>query len=240
MWERERSWFRAYLSGHFNQLLIFLFLVFLFRPYGRGPLYTAIWELCFTGVFFASVFNCRHPKRVKIAATVLGIPALLLNWITLAFPWPVWVVVSQSLTLAFMALCTASILYGVVLRARVTMETLRGVVCAYFMIGFVFSFSYLLIEYLFPGSFHLIDRDVTALSHSHYLSEMMYFSFVTLLAIGYGDITPLTDFGQTIVILEATMGQFYIAILVSRIVSVYSFISDKNLLNKIKEMTHHE
>ncbi len=61
----------------------------------------------------------------------------------------------------------------------------------------------------------------------------MYFSFVTLLTIGYGDITPLQAISQTFVILEGIIGQFYIAILVARIVSVYSLMQDKELLAKV-------
>ena len=61
---------------------------------------------------------------------------------------------------------------------------------------------------------------------------MMYFSFVTLITIGFGDITPLKDISQTVVILEGIVGQFYVAILVARIVSVYAFYADKELLAK--------
>ena len=60
----------------------------------------------------------------------------------------------------------------------------------------------------------------------------MYFSFVTLLTIGYGDITALKDLAQTCSILEGIAGQFYIAILVSRLVAVYSFYEHKLHLTK--------
>ncbi len=64
---------------------------------------------------------------------------------------------------------------------------------------------------------------------------MLYFSFVTLLTIGYGDITAVKDTAQTAVIMEGIIGQFYIAILVARIVSIYSFFSDKKLIRTFEK-----
>jgi len=134
-----------------------------------------------------------------------------------------------------MTLCTVSTLYDVIRRARVTLETLRGVVCAYFMIAFVFAYIYCLLEYLIPGSFHLLVKDTNFVTYSRNLSQLMYFSFITLLTIGFGDITATLDISQTAVVLEGIIGQFYIAILVAKIVSVYSISSDKRLLNQIEK-----
>ncbi|HEY5234544.1 MAG TPA: ion channel, partial [Rhabdochlamydiaceae bacterium] len=137
--------------------------------------------------------------------------------------------------IVFMVLCTISTLYDVIRRAKVTLETLRGVVCAYFMIAFVFAYIYYLLEYLFPGSFHLITRDPNFVTYSRNLSQLMYFSFITLLTIGFGDITATLDISQTMVVLEGIVGQFYIAILVARIVSVYSISSDKRLIQQLEK-----
>jgi voltage-gated potassium channel len=91
------------------------------------------------------------------------------------------------------------------------------------------------IEYIVPGSFHLLERDTSFVTYSRDLAQMMYFSFVTLLTIGFGDITPLKDVAQTAVVIEGIIGQFYVAILVARIVSVYAFFSDKKLVDKIEK-----
>ncbi len=64
---------------------------------------------------------------------------------------------------------------------------------------------------------------------------MLYLSFITLLTIGFGDIVPIRDMGQTAVVLEGIIGQFYIAILVSRLVGIYSFNSNKRLLETLEK-----
>lgn len=235
MIDHIQRFFKRFNNGYYNYLLIFLLLLFAFRPYKDGFIYVAIWKFALTGVFIASIFNCKHHRSVKTIAIVLAIPTIILGWAELFHHHYDIYIPSVALTIAFMWVCTLSILYDVLLRAKVTLETLRGVVCVYFMIAFVFAYMFYLIEYLIPDSFHLIHPDAPFISNSRTLGQLMYFSFITLLTIGFGDISPLKDLSQTFVVIEGIMGQFYIAILVARIVSVYSFFSDKALLRKLEE-----
>lgn len=217
----------AYFSGYFSQLLISLILLFIFRPYDRGPVYTSIWQILFVVVFLSAIFNCDHSKKVKVAATLFAVPAVILHWLQLISPHPFLAIVFLTLTTIFIFITTTSIIQQVVLNARVRLETLRGVVCAYFMVAFGFAFIYYLLDLITPGTFHADFFQPEMISHSRYLSEMMYYSFVTLLCIGYGDVIAVKDIGQTFTILEGIIGQFYIAILVSRLVAVYSFFEHK-------------
>lgn len=229
--------FRKMNKAHYNYLLILLIILFIFRPYDQGFTYLAIWKSFFACTILTAIFNCKHHLRVKVAAISAAIPTFVLGWVELYHSSQLIFVIHIFFILCFLWVCTTSIIYDVILHAKVTIETLRGVVCAYFMIAFVFAYMYYLIEYLMPGSFQLIHRDVSFVTYSNNLAELMYFSFVTLLTIGFGDITPLGDVAQTVVIMEGIIGQFYIAILVARIVSVYAFFNDARLLQKALEGT---
>lgn len=229
-----QKFLKKFNKGYYNYLLISLVLLFVFRPYQQDLHYIAVWKSLLTIVFIAAIFNCKHHRTVRRIIFVLAIPTLILGWLELLHPHYDIYIPSVILTIIFMWLCTISILYDVLLRAKVTLETLRGVVCVYFMIAFAFAYMYYFTNYIFPGSFHLIYADIPFASHSRILAELMYFSFITLLTVGYGDITPTKDIAQTLVVLQATIGQFYVAILVARIVAVYSFFSDKRLLKKLE------
>ena len=225
-----KKWWSSFahlLSGHFAQLLFSLILLFIFRPYDRGHIYMAVWQVFFVIVFFSAIFNCKHSKRTRMFSAYFGIPAIIIQWINLFAQNKMLTVIFLVFMILFTFIITSSIINRVILNARVKLETLRGVVCAYFMIAFGFSFIYFLIDLITPGSFHISPDLGASFSHTRYLSEMMYFSFVTLLSIGYGDITAIKDVGQTFTILEGIIGQFYIAILVSRLVAVYSFFEHK-------------
>lgn len=228
-------------TGNYKILLLCLFLLFVFRPYGRTSWYLPFWKLLLTGALLSAVFNCNHRKPIKTVCLALALPTVILGWLNYVHPTKAIVIANAAITICFMGICTRSILCDVVVRARVTLETLRGVICAYFMIAFAFAYIYCLIEHVVPGTFLLARQPVLVSSYVEYLSEMLYFSFVTLLTIGYGDITAVKDVGQTVVIIQGILGQFYITILVARIVAVYSFASYKELIgtaeNKLSKST---
>ena len=215
------EWSKRFLVGDFKQLLFFLILLFIFRPYDIGLEYISIWHICFTGVLLAAIFNCHHTTGVKVLALILGIPTFILNWWSL-FRLSEWLfVIALGASMVFLVFAVFSLINRVLL-GKVTSDVLRGTICVYFMIGFAFAIMYTIMELLYPGSFNGLIERRPLFPHGHYHSEMIYFSFITLLAIGYGDITPAGDVGQMLAVAEGIIGQFYLAILVARIVSVYA------------------
>lgn len=212
---------KNFLCGHFTQLLIYLSILFVVRPYSAGLLYKGFWHTILILVFISSIIHIDHHKIIKNLSIYIAIPSILLYWIDLFFPMKPLLIVAIILTIVFMFLSVVSIMKKVVIEARVKLETLRGAVCAYLLIAFSFAFIYALIEIIFPGSFNITSNHSIE-GHYNFFSWIMYYSFVTLLTIGYGDLTPINTLSQSLSILEGISGQFYIAILVSRLVSVYS------------------
>ena len=100
-----------------------------------------------------------------------------------------------------------------VLRHRaVSIQTLYGAVCAYFLIGLIFSSVYAVLD--------AFGRDPVfgeAVSNSVY----SYFSFTTLTTVGFGDYTAQTSLARRLVVIEAVMGQVFIATTLARLVSLY-------------------
>ena len=225
-----------FFTGYYTILLVSLVLLFILRPYDRGGTYLAVWKGCLTVAFFSAVFNCKHQKHIRILSLILGIPTFVLTWVNLYDRNELLLIINAVFTVLFITCAAASILYDVILRAKVTLETLRGVICAYFMIAFAFAYMYYLIEFILPGTIHFEGRDVSIHVFNHFLSEMLYFSFVTLLSIGYGDIVPVSSIAQSFSIIEGVIGHFYVAILVARLVAVYSMREEKHLL--LKEFEH--
>lgn len=171
---------------------------------------------------------------MTIVIIAFAIPALLCNWLMLIYQTWIFTTLFYLLTFVFIMVCAASIISKVLMNAKVTMETLRGVVCVYLMIAFAFAFLFVMIEYVVPGSFLLTDEAREFYVQTHILSEMMYFSFVTLLSIGFGTINAVKDASQTFTILEGMIGQFYVAILVARLIGVYSYYAERERKNKKK------
>lgn len=230
--------YKRFFPGKYNLLLLFLVLIFIFRPYNPSFLYFGSWKIFLTATLVSAIFNCEHTKWVKKIISFLAIPSLILTWLDLFSDQSIIVISFAFFTILFIFVCTTSILYDVLLKAKVTLETLRGVICAYFLIAFMFSYIYFLIEYIEPASFSIGGKTIPIIPYPYYLAQMLYLSFITLLTIGFGDIVPIKDMGQTAVVLEGIVGQFYMAILVSRLVGVYAFNSNKRLLETLEKDIH--
>jgi uncharacterized membrane protein len=102
---------------------------------------------------------------------------------------------------------------GIIDQGEANVKAVTGAVCVYVLIGLLFVFLYGLIAVLSSGDFFAQGTDGTR-------SLRLYFSFVTLATLGYGDYTPAHELGRTLAIVEALFGQLYlvtvIAVLVSR------------------------
>jgi len=89
--------------------------------------------------------------------------------------------------------------------------------CVYLILGVFGAVLYFLLETVLPGSFAGLDD----YDENLWFWRLLYFSFVTLSTLGYGDITPANAFSESMAYLEAIVGQFYIAVLVASLVGMY-------------------
>lgn len=99
------------------------------------------------------------------------------------------------------------------LRPRITLDTLAGALTAYLQIGIFFgSFFLFLAQLTWPTRFF-------AQSSTIQYSDFQYFSFITMTTVGYGDLTPATRIGQTMASIEAVAGQVFLVTIVALTVS---------------------
>jgi len=86
---------------------------------------------------------------------------------------------------------------------------------AYLLVGIALGVAYWLLEIALPGSFSTGPEGLTP-------PGAIYFSFVTQTTLGYGDVVPLREEARGIVVAQGVGGQMYLAVLVARLVSLYS------------------
>jgi hypothetical protein len=97
---------------------------------------------------------------------------------------------------------------------RVTTETVLGALCAYVLLGLFFAFGYLAID-------AVRDAPFFAQGGPHQESEYIYFSFVTLTTLGFGDLSPAVGLPQALTVLEALVGSVFLVTLVARLVTLW-------------------
>jgi hypothetical protein len=120
-----------------------------------------------------------------------------------------------TFTLILYACCGALMLSAMLKAKQVTHQVIISAVNLYIILGMFYAHIYTVIDWFHPESFALPVPQNESASH------FVYFSFVTLATLGYGDITPRTEFAQRLAITEAIMGQFYGSLVVAYLLSVY-------------------
>ena len=95
-----------------------------------------------------------------------------------------------------------------------------GLMSGYLSLGLIAFFMFLAIESSFPNSFDGLSNSI--INGASFKNEsLLYYSFITLLTIGYGEITPLTAMAQKASILTGLMGQFYLVIVTAVVIGKY-------------------
>jgi hypothetical protein len=163
----------------------------------------------------AVVLGTQHPRL----RWILGGLAAVFVAVRLADPFldhPAPLHVSQLMLMLACLLAGGVALRRALAFGPVDAEHLFAALDAYLLVGIAFGAVYFLMETAFPGSFS------PGLSEALTQPRAVYFSFVTQATLGYGDIFPVREHAQGIVIAQAVGGQIYLAVLVARLVSLYS------------------
>ena len=203
------------------QLLIALAVLLIFAPFveefrGGG----LILSLLFSLVLLAAVFAVANRKRSLAIALVLAVPAIAGRWINHYRPDLIHPYVFLICSLMLLAFVIAHMLRFVLRAPVVTVEVLCGSIAAYLMLGLMWTVAYWLVDQLTPGGAFSFNTNRGGQSINGFTG--FYFSFITLSTVGYGDITPVSRFARWLAALEAMTGLLYVAVLIARLVSLYS------------------
>ena len=209
-----RALVRAYLRRRYT--ILFYTLVFTLLS---APVLSA---LKFSGTLLESLLATSLLAAILPVTAVRSRAYLLLavGLVWLARPVTVWLdhLVLSAIalgiwTLIGLAAAAAALRYA--MRAgQVDAEHLYAALSAYLLAGIYFGLLYWVIEEVSPGTF-------TVTAHFSQTSAI-YFSFVTLATLGYGDIAPRADVARGLATVEGVGGQLFLAVLVARLVSLYS------------------
>jgi hypothetical protein len=200
------------------ELLIALALLFFFFPFVEevkgGDL---IVSLLLSLVLLSAVLAVSDRKGVLLIALALATPAIAGRWINHFRPDLVRPAVFLTAALVLVAFVVVNLLRFVWRAPSVNIEVLCASISAYLMLGLMWTMAYWLVDQLTPGAFAF-----NAGPRSMNGFNGFYFSFITLSTVGYGDITPVSRIARWLAAMEAMTGLLYVAILISRLVGLYS------------------
>jgi len=149
----------------------------------------------------------RHHWLLISGCVALAPLVLLINsesLVGLTYLLPVAILVTATLPIT---------LQRILRQRRVTYETVLGALCTYVLLGLLFAFAYLAVDEL-AGPFFTQPGP-------HGQSEYLYFSFVTLTTLGFGDLSPDVGLPQALTVFEALTGQVFLVTMVARLVTLW-------------------
>lgn len=157
-------------------------------------------------------------RRDLVIALALMIPALCGKWANYFQPGPVPQRIHDIAGLLFVGFIVFQFLVFILRAPRVNSEVLCAGIAGYLLLGMFWMFAYEVMALMIPGSFAATPPIPQPL-HGF---DALYFSIITLTTVGYGDITPISHGARTLAMTEAMAGTLYVAVLISRLVAIYS------------------
>ena len=201
------------MKSRFLYIILAIMLVILVTPFIRHSGITGhlITTLLAALIPLTSFYALTADRNRAIIILFIAAPFVILDGMSMFFT-------NHYLMLASISFGTILYFYIVILLVInllsyrvVTADLIYCAISTYFLIGVMWAGIYFVLEGISPGSFSGISET----------SDLLYFSFVTLTTVGFGDITPQSLLGQRLAVFEAAMGGIYLAVIIAMIVGRY-------------------
>lgn len=218
--------FLDYHSGKYFYLLLLLLIWLIGYPILTAfPIARQAFGILLTLTLLASVYAVSQKGHVVRIGVVLAIPTFIFEWFPFEFQYKTLVFLKTIFSFLFFAYITGMIVLHVVRQRRVTMDEIFAAISGYLMIGMTGALLFVLIDQVVPGSLTISSSLVTGgpevIFQRDEFGIYLYYSFVTLTTLGYGDINPVSTLARVFSYLIAVTGQIYLTVLIAWLVGVY-------------------
>ncbi len=184
----------------------------------RGEYASVIFDLSVFALLLFSIYSLSTNKKILMLALLLGIPASSRAFLPLG---PELAIVSTLFSALFFGLVITVMTHHLFKSTTVTLDTIYGAICIYIFIGIEWGTIYNAMELYAPGTFDLAKVQHASGEIPNMAWGFIYYSFVTLTTLGFGDITPISQSARSFAIVEAVTGQIYLTVLIARLVGMH-------------------
>jgi voltage-gated potassium channel Kch len=201
----------------FVALILFLVVIPIAEDTGLVPIQWAR-NIAFICIMAIGVWSLHKSRRSFYFGLILAGSGILINIIAVTTGADWMYFLSMASLAAFLLFAIGGAFRLVLFSESLDANRLFGAVCVYLMIGILFALAYSVLSKVEPTAF-------SGMSAAHSLSwnvDWVYYSFVTLTTLGYGDILPQSGTARALAYSEAVLGVFYMAMLVAALVGAYA------------------
>ncbi len=205
-------------------LLCTLLVLLVIQPIASGfGIGGSLFDALFVFVMVVLVLALAQDKVWSVIAFILCIPAATLSigghFLT-SSAQVLSVTIGHAIGALFFVAVAGRIIRSIFTSREVSLDSIFGVICGYLLLGVACALMYAMIYAANPEAFQFSDfarRQMEQQDQSR--NVFIYYSFVTLTTVGYGDVTPLSISARTLSWVEAMTGQLYLAVLIAGLIS---------------------
>jgi VanZ family protein len=216
--QARTAWLRT--RGMLALLLLLIVTVFVVPAVvAPGAAWRFATDVMLTLIVAIGVVAITDHRKLAVALATLGVLVVAARWTEWIIPTGLHPSVRDLVTICAFLVLAVAVGINVFGSGNSLRDRIFGAIVLYLLIGMVWAFAYAVVDLFLPQSF--AGRS----DASPDPADWVYFSFVTLTTVGYGDITPVSRMVRSLSILEALVGQLYPAVIIARLVSL-EFVSD--------------
>jgi len=179
-------------------------------------------NILFTAIICSGTFSLHFVKRSQNILIVSGIFTICLNWLNHLIPNDALSLVFTSSFLLFNLFIVVFMIRHVAKSEKVDVTIIINSINGYLLLGILGALLLAMSDEVQNLVYHLDSETIHfAGGAAKGFHDYLYFSFVTLTTLGYGDITPVSAFAKSVALTIAVVGQFYMTILIAILVGKY-------------------
>lgn len=226
------AWLERLRQTRFTQLLAALSLLLLLAPLASvldarmtGLMASWLVVMALSFVLIAAAAAVGTTRKHMIMTLLLAGCSLVTLFARTLLPWPSIEIAEGLLTVVYLTYVVCLIVQSLFRRRQVTFDTIAASLCGYLLIGVIYSVIYSLVIAFDASAVSVNSQAGSAFEEIHFgdhrTASSLYFSFVTLTTLGYGDLTPVSITARMLTASEALIGQLYLTVLVARLVALH-------------------
>ncbi len=207
------------LSALLAMLVLLIFVIYPLRE--LGVVGDVLMEVFLTLLLVSGVRSMTNSRKAPVVMLLIAAATIISGWLGLIYPHSVIALVRDFFAILFLASLVGVTLVEVYRKGEINFHRIQGAVAAYLLLGILWALSYHFLDLLQTGAFHHGPGALSAvISDSALMHRFIYFSFMTMTTLGYSEISAVSPFARSLVMVEALVGQLFPAILIAQLISM--------------------
>ena len=210
--------------GNSSVLVVLLLTLFIVPVIPDPELGRTVFSILLTIIFFMGVLAMEKYKKIFFLIAVI---ALITEWISYIFQFPLLELLSQSTNIIFFLLIVARFIIQIAREKNVDATVIIQSINGYLLLGMAYAILVAVVMQNNVNAYNFSDMIRSEYGSGAYIHEYIYYTFVTFTTLGYGDIVPLIPLSKSLSLLISISCQIYIAIIIAMLVGKYASTPQK-------------